>query len=78
MTHSTISSKERGYDFVLLLHGDGQYAPEIFPQAVESPPPKGPTAFSCCPFRPRQGDEVIVKGSADNRPGRGRDREGPA
>ena len=27
---------EHGYDFVILLHGDGQYAPEILPQFIET------------------------------------------
>jgi glycosyltransferase involved in cell wall biosynthesis len=26
---------EKGYDFVILLHGDGQYAPELLPELIE-------------------------------------------
>ncbi|HEX8340787.1 MAG TPA: bifunctional glycosyltransferase/class I SAM-dependent methyltransferase [Tepidisphaeraceae bacterium] len=27
---------ERGFDFVILLHGDGQYAPELLPQFIDA------------------------------------------
>jgi len=49
---------ERGFDVVVMLHGDGQYAPEVLPQLLE-------------PFE--RGEADMVFGSRMSVPGRARD-----
>jgi glycosyltransferase involved in cell wall biosynthesis len=36
---------EKGYDFILLLHGDGQYAPEMIPQFIAQARQRRPAAI---------------------------------
>ena len=47
---------ETGFDFVVLLHGDGQYAPELLPQFIDTW---------------RQSAADVVLGLANDRPGIG-------
>ena len=56
---------ERGYDYVILLHGDGQYAPELIPEFIAQAREKRPAAVfgsrMMCGASAREGGMPLYK-----------------